>query len=162
MVGDMWPDWSIPFVDTIIMPEPGKILSMGIYVKPTQTDQYLQWECHHHLVAEYSVINILTHEAKVVCSTSELLITEWQHDVLHRYKCATRALKRMQNKNYTPKRQNTRDNNHTEAPKKNRGHIVFPYTEGLCESIKKICRKHGMQACFKVVEYKEHLSNTKE
>ena len=31
----------------------------------------------------------------------------------------------------------------------NKGHIVIPYTQGLCESIKKICGKDGIQTHFK-------------
>ena len=33
--------------------------------------------------------------------------------------------------------------------KPNKGHIVIPYTQGLGESIKKICSKYGMQTHFK-------------
>ena len=32
---------------------------------------------------------------------------------------------------------------------KNKGHIVIPYTQGLCESIKKICGSYGIQTHFK-------------
>ena len=31
---------------------------------------------------------------------------------------------------------------------KNMGHIVIPYTQGLCESIKKICGRYGIQTHF--------------
>ena len=30
-----------------------------------------------------------------------------------------------------------------------KGHIVIPYTQGLCESIKKICSRYGIQTQFK-------------
>ena len=30
-----------------------------------------------------------------------------------------------------------------------KGHIVIPYTQGLCESIKKICGRYGIQTPFK-------------
>ena len=30
-----------------------------------------------------------------------------------------------------------------------KGHIVIPYTKGLCESIKKICGRYGIQTHFK-------------
>ena len=36
----------------------------------------------------------------------------------------------------------------TNAVKK-KGHIVIPYTQGLCESIKKICGRYGIQTHFK-------------
>ena len=32
---------------------------------------------------------------------------------------------------------------------KNKGHNVIPYTQGLCESIKKICGRYGIQTHFK-------------
>ena len=32
---------------------------------------------------------------------------------------------------------------------KTNGHIVIPYTQGLCKSIKKICRRYGIQTHFK-------------
>ena len=32
---------------------------------------------------------------------------------------------------------------------KTKGPIVIPYTQGLCESIKKICSKYGIQTHFK-------------
>ena len=32
---------------------------------------------------------------------------------------------------------------------KAKGHIVRPYTQGLCESIKKICGRYGIQTYFK-------------
>ena len=32
---------------------------------------------------------------------------------------------------------------------KNKGHIVIPYTQGLCESIKKICGRYGIETHFK-------------
>ena len=32
---------------------------------------------------------------------------------------------------------------------KHKGHIVIPYKQGLCESIKKICGRYGIQTHFK-------------
>ena len=32
---------------------------------------------------------------------------------------------------------------------KSKGHIVIPYTQGLCEGIKKICSRYGIQTLFK-------------
>ena len=32
---------------------------------------------------------------------------------------------------------------------KNKGHIAIPYTQGLSESIKKICGRYGIQTHFK-------------
>ena len=32
---------------------------------------------------------------------------------------------------------------------KTKGHIIIPYTQGLCESIKMICGRYGIQTHFK-------------
>ena len=52
---------AIPFLDTIVKLEADNTLSLTVYRKPTHTDQYLQWDSHHNLVAKYSVISTLTH-----------------------------------------------------------------------------------------------------
>ena len=43
------------------------------------TDQHLQWDSHHNIVAKYSVISTLTHSARTVCTKSELLINKIKH-----------------------------------------------------------------------------------
>ena len=59
-------DGAIPFLDTIVKPEADGNLSITVYRKPTDTDQYLQWDSHHHhLSATFSVINTLTHKPSV-------------------------------------------------------------------------------------------------
>ena len=70
---------SIPFLDTIVKPEADGSLSISVYRKPTHTDQYLQWDSHHHLSAKFSVIQALSHRASTMCSNSELLQQEKDH-----------------------------------------------------------------------------------
>ena len=72
-VEDNKEDGSIPFLDTIVKPEADGSLSITVYRKPTHTDQYLQWESHHHLSAKFSVIQTLSHRASIMCSNPELL-----------------------------------------------------------------------------------------
>ena len=43
---------AIPFLDKLVMPEQDNSLSITVYRKPTHTDQYLQWHCHHSLGAK--------------------------------------------------------------------------------------------------------------
>ena len=78
-VEDNKEDGSIPFLDTIVKPEADGSLSISVYRKPTHTDQYLQWDSHHHLSAKFCVINTLSHMAKTVCSRPELLQQEMDH-----------------------------------------------------------------------------------
>ena len=72
-VGDNKEDGAIPFLYTIVKPEANSRLSITVYSKPTHTDQYLQWDSHHHLSAKYSVVYTLAHRVKTVCNKSELL-----------------------------------------------------------------------------------------
>ena len=47
------------------------------------------------------------------------------------------------NKNFHLNKANNNNNN------KSTGYIVIPYAEGLCESIKNICGRYGIQTYFK-------------
>ena len=78
-VEDNKEDGSIPFLDTIVKPEADGTLSTTVYRKPTHTDQYLQWDSHHHLSAKFSVVHTLSHRASTVCSKPELLQKEKDH-----------------------------------------------------------------------------------
>ena len=78
-VEDNKEDGSIPFLDTIVKPEADGTLSITVYRKPKHTDQYLQWDSHHHLSAKFSVIQTLSHRASTVCSKHELLQQEKDH-----------------------------------------------------------------------------------
>ena len=152
-------DGAIPFLDTIVKPEADGNLSITMYRKPTHMDQYLQWDSHHHLSAKFSVIHTLTHRAQTVCSNPELFCKEKAHlrKTLTQCKYPKLALDKVEKR----LNQNSREvtdgaNNQGTAgaqPATNevgtKGHIVIPYTQSLCESIKKICGGHGIQTHFK-------------
>ena len=150
-------------------------LSFQVYRKPTHTDHYLQWESHHSLSSKYSIIGTLTHRAKVVCTTPELLKDELKHlrEAMGNCNYPYWAIKRVQNKVLNSNQEDTRatninnntreenngtttTNNNLTNPtsnntttKKTIGQIVIPYTKGTAESIKHICGKYGIQVHFK-------------
>ena len=64
---------SIPFLDTLVSPEPDNSVLTTVYRKPTHTDQYLHWDYRHNLSAKYSVFTTLTHRARTVCGNPKLL-----------------------------------------------------------------------------------------
>ena len=72
-------DGAIPFLDTVVRLEADNTLSPTVYRKPMHTDQYLQLDSHHYIVAKYGVISTLTHRARTVCTKPELLNKEIQH-----------------------------------------------------------------------------------
>ena len=122
------------------------------------TDQYLQLDSHHHLLAKFSVIQTLSHRA-TVCSKPELLQQEKDHLRKALTKCkypkwALHKVERRPNRSTSEVNDGVNNQGTTAAQPvtnevKNKGHIVIPYTQGLCESIKKICGRYGIQTHFK-------------
>ena len=72
-------DGSMPFLGILVTPQEDGTLTSKVYRKPTYTDLYLQWDSHHNLACQYSVVNTLTHRAKAVCSSPQLLMEELNH-----------------------------------------------------------------------------------
>ena len=154
-VKDNKEDGSIPFLDTIVKPEADCTLSVTEYRKPTHPDQYLQWDSYHHLSAKFCVIHTLSHRASTVCSKPGLLQQEkdYLRKALTKCKYPKLALDKVEKGLNRSIRQAT-DGGTTGAQGatnevKNKGHIVISYTQGLCESIKKICGRYGIRTHFK-------------
>ena len=145
-------DGSIPFLDTIVMPQSDGSLLTSVYRKPTHTDQYLQWNSHNHLSAKFSVINTLKHRAKTVCSNQHLLQEEGDHlnKALKRCKYPDWALSRanIHQRKKTNTNQGT-TNTTNKRGNNNKSYIVVPYIQGMGESCRNICRKHGVNMFFK-------------
>ena len=149
-------DGSILFLNTIVKPEADVTLSITVYRKPTHTDQDLQWDSHHYLSAKFSVIHTLSHRASTVCSKPELLQQEKDHlrEALTKCKYPKWTLDKVEKRlNRSNREVSDGVSNQAAQPAtnedKNKGHIVIPYTQGLCESIKKICGSYGIQTHFK-------------
>ena len=133
-VEDNKEDGSIPFLDTIVKPEADGTLSFTVHRKPTHTDQYLQWDSHHHLSAKFSVIHTLSHRASTVCSKPELLQQEKDHlrKALTKCKYPKWALDKVEKRLNKSTRQATDGGTTGAQPAtnevKNKGRIVIPYT----------------------------------
>ena len=137
-VEDNKEDGAIPFLDTIVKPEVDGKLSITVYRKPTHTNQYLQWDSHHHLSAKFSVIHTLSHRAQTVCSNPELLQKEKTHlrKALSKCKYPTWALDKVKRRLNRPSsktsdganNQGTTSAQPTAQEAKTKSHIVIPYT----------------------------------
>ena len=151
-------DGGISFLDTIVKPENDGKLSITVHRNPTHMDQYLQWDSHHHLLAKYNVISTLTHRPKTVCSNPELLQKEIKHLRKHLTNCnypkwaldnvEKRLTRSTGEVNDGANSQGTAGSQPTANEVKTKGHIVIPYTQGPCKSIK-ICGRYGIQTHFK-------------
>ena len=148
-------------MDIIVKPEADGTLSITVYRKPTHTDQYLRCDSHHHLSAKFSVIHTLSHRAQAVCSNPKLLCKEKAHlrNALAQCKYPKWALDKVERRLNKPSSevpdgansQGTAGAQPSSNEVKTKGHIVMHYTQGLCESIKKICRRYGIRPTSKVV-----------
>ena len=146
-------------LDTILKPAADGTLSIPVYRKPTHINQYLQWDSHHHLSAKFSVIHTLFHRAQTVCSNPELLCKEQAHlrKALTQCKYPKWALDKVERRLSRPSReasdrankQGTTGAQPATNEVKTKGHIVIPYTNSLCESIKKIYGRCDIQTYFK-------------
>ena len=101
----------------------------------------------HHLSAKFSVINALTYRAKTVCGNPELCHEEMYHLRKAHIQCKYPkwALDKVEKRLNRPSKEVTDGANNqgmagaqpTTNEVKTKGHIVIPYTQGLCESIKR-------------------------
>ena len=127
-------DGSMPFLDTLGTPQEDGTLTTRVYRKLTHTDLYLQWDSHHNLACKYSVINTLTHRAKAVCFSSELLEEELKHldEVLQQCKYPKWAINKIMREQ--EQRRNRRGQERNIRQPQKRCHIAVPYTKGLCKN----------------------------
>ena len=143
----------MPVLDILITPKEDGSLQTSVYRKPTYTDLYLQWESHHTIPSKFSVVDTLYHRAKTICSNQDVSQEEEQNlsQALKRCKYPTWALNRVKMRRHNPNNRNTSNNNYNRQnynSKKNL-YMVVPYYQGLCESIKRTCKKYGVQVHFK-------------
>ena len=146
---DAKPDGSLPFLDTIVLPQPDTSFLKSVYRKTTCTDLYLQWDSHHHLSAKFSVINTLRQRARTVCSNNQLLKEEdhlnW---ALSNYKYPTWALNRAtftnKHNNRTNKNKNNKNSNIKNKPY-NSGALYERYQWKLQEHLQKACHEMFFQ-----------------
>ena len=149
-------DGSMPLLDMMITPKEDGRLSTTVYRKPTHIDLYLQWDSHHTISSKYSVVGTLHHRARTVCSNPQLLQQEEDHlsRVLTKCKYPAWAINRVKIKMKTPAQKKSTRNNENKQNNCQKPYIVVPYYQGLSESMKRTCNKHGVQVHFKGGIYK--------
>ena len=143
---------SIPFLGILLTPGVDGSITTSVFRKPTHTDLYMQWDSHHAISSQYSVIGTLHHRANTICSSPELLQQEEQHlkKVLTKCKYPVWALNRVKIRMKTPAHKNQQKNKSCmTGNQKQNPYIVVPYYKGLSESFKRTCQKYGVQVYFK-------------
>ena len=144
----------MPFLDILITPEEDGNLKTSVYRKPTHTDLYLQWDSYHTIPSKYSVAGTLYYRAETVCFNPQLLLEEEHHlfQALKRCKYPTWAINRVKMRSQNPNKNTTRRNTNQSGQNNTNNqnlYMVVLYHQGLSESIKKLCKKFGVQVYFK-------------
>ena len=134
-----------PFLDTLTKPTPNSIEST-VYRKPTHTDRYLDYNSNHPTSAKLSVIHTLTHRAKQVCSTPELLAKEMNHlhKVLQDNHYPPHFFQQGKPKQKTNKKPNPSMETFIEGAR-----VVIPYIKGLSEQYRHTLAKYRVRVFFK-------------
>ena len=165
MSEDSKPDGSMPFLDMMITPTEDGSLSTTVYRKPTHTDMYLKWNSHHPISSKYSVVGILHHRAKTICSSPHMLQKEEDYlsKVLTGCKYPTWAINRVKMKMRTPAQTKKNKNSANTKQNSQKPYMVLPYYQGLSENVKRTYNKHGVQVYFRgVVTIKNLLMAPKD
>ena len=138
-----------------VKPEADGTLSITVYRKPTHTDQYLQWDSHHHLSAKFSVIHTLSHRASTVCSKPEWLQQEKGHlrKALTKCKYPKWALDKVEKRLNRSTRQVSggvlQVPNLPPMKSKIRVTLSYPTHKVFVKASEKICGRYGIQTHFK-------------
>ena len=146
-----------PSLDTIVKPEADGTLSLctgNPHILTSTCSGIVNITSRPNLVSSTPL-----HRATTVCSKPELLQQEKDHlrKALTKCKYPKWALDKVEKRlNRSTSEvidganiQGTTAAQPVNSEVKNKGHIVIPYTQGLCESIKKICGRYGIQTHFK-------------
>ena len=113
---------------------------------------YLKWDSHHPISSKYSVAGTLHHRAKTICSTPYMLQKEEEHlsRVLTGSKYPIWAINIVKMKMRTPAQKKKKKNSRTNTQQNcQKPYMVVPYYQGLRESVKRTCNKHGEQVYFR-------------
>ena len=65
-------DCSMPFLDTLVIPQPDDSLTTTLFRKPTHTDQYLQSDSYHAISVKYSMIKLYAQPHSIYRKTKNI------------------------------------------------------------------------------------------
>lgn len=132
-------DGKIPMLDTTIIRNEDGSLRFEVYRKPTNTDQYLDFNSHQPLEHKLGVIRTLTHRADTLCSTSAAK----QQEVAHIRKSLSICHYPRWAWDIPSSRKTTAPRSHSSQPPK--GNITLPYIRGLTEALSRKIRSAGVR-----------------
>ena len=138
-------DCQLPFLDTLITKKPNSSIKVLVYRKATHTYQYLDFQSHHPLEHQISVILTLMHRAETTVTEPSDLGVEKEN--------IKSALKNCGYQNWVfsnsdRKSECTPEVNQRELTGR-RIYSTLPYIQGISDKIRKAYKKEGVHTSFK-------------
>ena len=139
----------LPFLDTLILRNIDNTISVRVYRKSTQTDQYLKFTSHHLARAKKSVITSLFDRAKNVISNPSDQEKEENHltAVLQANGYTKKFISNTIRASQLPRQPANNDNTENQeqmAPVR----INLPYVRSTSEQLKRIVNDHNINYTF--------------
>ena len=140
----------IAFLDTLITRRDDGSVKLGVYRKPTHTDQYLNFGSHHPIQHKLGVVRTLMDRCRNIVTEEEDRVSEEEH--------IKSALKKCGYPDWTFSKVKTQIENgpnkkNQDKPKeeKCKGSVLLPYVQGVSECIHRILLKHKIASAFKPI-----------
>ena len=120
-------------------------IDITVYRKPTHTDRYLDFRSHHPSHVKRGLVRYLQHRIDSITSREE------------DQKSETDRLRRVLRRNGYPTRfvqkasyRRPKDDSEKQKPVTT---VVIPYTQGLSESIRRVCQEYNIRIVFRAGKY---------
>ena len=135
----------LPFLDCEVHIGSNRSLQIGVYRKPTHTDQYLLFDSHHPLEHKLGVIRTLQHRADTVPTSQQARAKEHKHLRGALKTCGYPSWSFVKSSGASRNK-----NRVAEEEKRDRRHnITIPYMSGVSEKLRRIFNKHSIPVHFK-------------
>ena len=133
---------TLPFLDCKLTRISDGSLSIKVYRKNTHTDRYLNFKSHNPSSVKRGVVKCLFDRAEKLVTTEVDMLNEKEHlsNVLERndyprsFVCSSTT-------HHPEVKEKTTDSNEVR--------IIIPYTKGMSEDIRRVCRSYGITTVFK-------------
>jgi len=137
----------LPFLDLLLNRTENGGLKLQIYRKPTHTDQYLNFSCHHPIEHKLSVVRMLLERSQ--CLVTE--IEDRKQEDFHVEEVLRACGYPKWTFNKVRRQTESKRNKKTEKQRDSlqRPMVVIPYVENVSEAVARIMRKHNVPVAMK-------------
>jgi len=145
------------FLDTAVPREPDGRLTISVYRKPTNTDEYLAYDSHHPQSVKRGIVKCLYDRAKHI--VTKLFVTSKEKEHLSSVLVSNGYPLSFLQRITKTRKQDTK----TEPTTELKITVVLPYGEGWSEQLRRCLQQQGVRAVFKSeTTLRSHLIQPKD